>query len=93
MAGYAGVANYTGSTYYLQDASYLRLKNIVLSYTFSKNIFSKVGAKDLSVYVSADNLITITDYEGGDPERASTTGNFAQYPQAKILNVGLNVKF
>ena len=93
VAGYAGVANYTGSTYYLQDASYLRLKNIVLSYTFSKNIFSKVGAKDLSVYVSADNLITITDYEGGDPERASTTGNFAQYPQAKILNVGLNVKF
>jgi hypothetical protein len=52
-----------------------------------------VGAKDLSVYVSADNLITITDYEGGDPERASTTGNFAKYPQAKILNVGLNVKF
>jgi outer membrane receptor protein involved in Fe transport len=93
IAGYPGVANYQGSTYYLQDASYLRLKNIVLSYNFPKAIFSRIKARDLSVYVSADNLITITNYEGGDPERASTSGNFSQYPQARILNVGLNVKF
>ena len=93
VAGYAGVANYTSSTYYLMDASYLRLKNVVLSYNFPRSIFSKIKAQDLSVYVSADNLFTFTDYEGGDPERASVTGNFSQYPQAKIFNVGLNIKF
>ena len=93
IAGYSGVASYSSSTYYLQDASYLRLKNVMLSYTFPRSIFSKIKARDLSVYISGDNLFTITKYEGGDPERASTTGNFAQFPQAKIFNAGLNIKF
>ncbi|PRY52572.1 TonB-linked SusC/RagA family outer membrane protein [Arcticibacter pallidicorallinus] len=93
IAGYSGVASYGSSTYYLQDASYLRLKNIMLSYEVPVSFAKKVGAKNLGVYVSADNLFTITKYEGGDPERASPTGNYAQYPQAKIYNVGLNVKF
>ncbi|MEO6733750.1 MAG: TonB-dependent receptor [Ferruginibacter sp.] len=92
-AGYAGVANYGSSTYYLMDASYLRLKNIVLSYALPTKIASRIKAKSLSVYISADNLVTWTDYEGSDPERASATGNYVQYPQAKILNAGLNIKF
>ena len=93
VAGYTGVSAYTGSTYYLMDASYLRLKNVTLSYTFPRSIFSKIKANDLSVYVSAENVFTITDYEGSDPERSSTTGNYVQYPQARIFNFGLNVKF
>jgi hypothetical protein len=93
VTGYAPVTAYYGSTYFLQDASYLRLKNIILSYNFPKSVFSRLKASDLSVYISADNLFTITDYEGGDPERSSTTGNFAQYPQARIFNAGLNIKF
>ncbi len=93
IAGYTGVANYAASTYYLMDASYLRLKNVVLSYTFPRVVFSRIKAKDLSIYVSADNLITFTKYEGSDPERSSTTGNFVQYPQARILNFGMNIKF
>lgn len=92
-AGYAGVANYAGSTYYLMDASYLRMKSIVLSYAFPKAMLSRMKVKGLTVYVSADNLITWTKYEGSDPERSSSTGNFVQYPQAKILNAGLNIKF
>ncbi|HEY6505349.1 MAG TPA: TonB-dependent receptor [Chitinophagaceae bacterium] len=92
-AGYTGVAAYTGSTYYLMDASYLRLKNIMLSYTLPASICSRIKAKGLMVYFSADNLATFTQYEGSDPERASTTGNYVQYPQARILNLGLNVKF
>jgi TonB-linked SusC/RagA family outer membrane protein len=93
IAGYQGVAAYAGSTYYLQDASYLRLKNLVLSYDLPEVVFSRVKAKGLGVYVSADNLVTWTKYEGGDPERASMSGNLSQYPQARIYNVGLNVKF
>jgi TonB-linked SusC/RagA family outer membrane protein len=90
---YPGVTSYTGSTYYLMDASYLRCKNVNLSYNFPKAISSKIKANDLTVYVSADNLFTITSYDGSDPERSSTTGNYAQYPQARIFNFGLNVKF
>ena len=93
IAGYAGVANYVGSTYYLMDASYLRLKNVVLSYNIPRAWLSRIKAKDLTIYISADNLFTITKYEGSDPERSSTTGNYAQYPQAKVFNAGLNIKF
>jgi len=93
VQGYAGVNNYTGSTFYLMDASYLRLKNVVLSYTFDNALISRIKAKDLTIYLSADNLVTFTKYEGSDPERSSTTGNYAQYPQARIFNAGLNIKF
>ena len=93
VAGYTGVAAYGGSTYYLMDASYLRLKNITLSYNFPSKLISRIKSKGLTVYVSADNVFTITDYEGSDPERSSTTGNYVQYPQARVLNFGLNIKF
>ncbi|MCD0489365.1 TonB-dependent receptor [Pedobacter sp. MC2016-14] len=93
VAGYSPTANYAGSTFFLQNASYLRLKNIILNYDVPVGILSKIGIKNLGVYVSADNLFTITDYEGGDPERSSVTGNFAQYPQTRIYNLGFNVKF
>jgi hypothetical protein len=93
VAGYNGVAGYAASTYYLMDASYLRLKNVVLSYDFPAGIFSRVKAKMLNVYISADNLFTITSYEGSDPERSSTTGNYVQYPQAKTFSAGVNIKF
>src|SRR5690606_13019928 len=92
VAGYSGVSSYGGSTYYLKDASYLRLKNIMLSYELPANLLSKIKLGTANVYVSADNLFTITDFEGGDPERTSITGNFVKYPQTKIFNVGLNVK-
>lgn len=93
IQGYTGVQSYVGSTYFLMDASYLRMKNIVLSYAIPQSVLSRIKARDLSIYISADNLFTITDYEGSDPERSSTTGNYAQYPQAKVFNVGLNIKF
>lgn len=93
IAGYQPVSSWSGSTYYLMDASYLRLKNVMLSYSLPASVYSKIKAKGLTVYISADNLATFTKYEGSDPERGSTTGNFVQYPQARILNAGLNVKF
>jgi len=92
-AGYAGVANYVGSTYYLMDASYLRLKNILISYSVPRSIISRIKAKDLAIFLSADNVATWTKYEGGDPERGNSTGNFQQYPQARIFSAGLNIKF
>ncbi|MEX2232378.1 MAG: TonB-dependent receptor [Cyclobacteriaceae bacterium] len=96
---YGGVAAYP-STYYLQDASYLRLKNVNLSYTLPKRITDKISSKGLTVYVSGDNLLTFTKFEGADPETLSATGStiggwgrYAQFPQVRIINFGLDVKF
>ncbi len=91
LTGYSGVAGYT-STYFLQDASYLRLKNLYLSYTFPEVITKKIAAKGITVYVSGDNLITWTKYEGNDPERAGS-GRFAQFPQLRIYTAGLKIKY
>jgi TonB-linked SusC/RagA family outer membrane protein len=91
LTGYAGVAGYS-STYFIQDASYLRLKNLYLSYAFNEKILSKIRSKGLTVYVSGDNLVTWTKYEGSDPERAGS-GRFAQFPQLKIYTAGLSIKF
>ncbi|PRD49249.1 SusC/RagA family TonB-linked outer membrane protein [Sphingobacterium haloxyli] len=93
VAGYNGVAAYKGSTYYLRDASYLRLKNLMLSYDVPSNWLESAKLKGAQIYVSADNVFTITDYKGADPERSSTSGNFAQYPQARIFNIGANIRF
>src|SRR5262249_40068116 len=93
ISGYQPISAWGGSTYYLMDASYLRLKNIMLSYNVPGSVLSKIRSKGLTVFISADNLVTFTDYEGSDPERASTTGNYVQYPQARIFNAGFNIKF
>jgi TonB-linked SusC/RagA family outer membrane protein len=92
-ASYPGVTNYQGSTFYLQDASYLRLKNIVLSYTLPKALLARIRSTEMTVYVSADNLLTFTKFQNGDPERASASLSNPVYPQARILSGGLNVKF
>jgi hypothetical protein len=91
LRGYAGVAGYN-STYFIQDASYLRLKNLYLSYTFKPNFTNKFASQGLILYVSGDNLVTWTKYEGNDPERAGS-GRFAQFPQLRILTAGINLKF
>ena len=91
LTGYAGVSGYA-STYFLQDASYLRLKNLYLSYAFNEKLLGKIRSKGLTVYISGDNLVTWTKYEGNDPERAGS-GRFAQFPQLKIYTAGLSIKF
>ncbi|WP_308993320.1 SusC/RagA family TonB-linked outer membrane protein [Mariniflexile litorale] len=93
--GYAGVNSYSNSTYFLQDGSYLRLKSVMLSYTLPASFIKNIKAKDCVVYVSGDNLLTFTKFEGQDPERSLTSYQnvYLSYPQARIINFGLNVKF
>lgn len=93
--GYSGVSAYANSTYFLHDTSYLRLKNVMLSYNVPESIIKKIHAQQLMVYVSADNLITWTDFKNQDPERhlSSFSTVFLSWPQARMFNVGLNVKF
>ena len=80
------------NTFYLQDASYLRIKTINLGYTIPHNLTRRIKIETLRVYLAADNLYTFTRYEGLDPERMGNT-NFAQYPQVRILSGGLNISF
>lgn len=79
------------SSYYLQDATYLRVKNLSVGYTFPESIISKIKVNKLRVYFSGDNLFTFTQYPGLDPERAGS-GNFLNYPQNKIYAFGLQVQ-
>ena len=83
---------------WVEDGSYVRLKNITLGYNLPAAIAQSIHVSNLRVYVSGTNLITITKYKGSDPEVSSYTGNDAQfgsdfgtYPQSKIYNIGLNV--
>ena len=85
----------TPSTFWLQDASYLRLKNLVIGYTVDPKLIKRIGLQQLRVYFSGDNLITWTDFVG-DPERVivnNTSGRFAIYPQAKLFTFGIKTTF
>ena len=86
------------STNIVEDASYIRLKNIQLGYEFSTRLLKKMHLKRLRLYASATNLFTITDYSGFDPEAnafgQSTTLmglDLGGYPQAKTFLFGINL--
>jgi TonB-linked SusC/RagA family outer membrane protein len=92
--GYAPMTGGTAqnSTYFLKDASYLRLKNLQIGYLIPSSLSQKIGIRYLKVFATGDNLLTFTSYPDLDPERAGD-GWHAQYPQLKTLSFGLNVKF
>jgi len=80
------------SSWYLQDASYFRLKNITFGYTLPGRLTERINVDQLRVYFSGDNLFTSTNFPGLDPERGGST-TFVQYPQNKIVSFGINLKF
>lgn len=79
------------STFWLNNSTFLRLKNVELGYTLPKNLLSKINIQGIRVYASAFNLFTLTKVKDYDPEGNNNSGQF--YPQQKIINLGLNVKF
>ncbi len=96
------------STRYIEDGSYLRIKNVVLGYTLPQSVISRIHVNKLRVYASAQNLLTFTSYKGFDPEvstfsAANSGGNtqansafgtdFLTYPQYRTYSVGLNLGF
>ncbi|QGY42331.1 SusC/RagA family TonB-linked outer membrane protein [Maribellus comscasis] len=77
---------------YLQDISYLRLKNLTVSYTIPSKLTQKVSIQKLKVYFSGENLLTfskLTDYI--DPEQASATSTAQTYPFSKVYSMGLSI--
>lgn len=70
--------SYSGTnsnSYYVEDASFLRLKNVVLGYTFPKAMLQKATISNLRVYLQAENILTITGYSGLDPEYTNASLN------------------
>jgi len=80
------------SSIFVEDASYFRLKNIEIGYTLT-NLFGKTKAvfQDVRLYVSAQNLFTVTNYTGLDPE-AYNMFDQGTYPQSKAFLFGINIK-
>ncbi len=82
---------------YIEDGSFVKIKNIQLGYNFPSTIFNNI-ISDLRLYFQVRNAFTFTNYTGYDPEIASSglasTGvDYGSYPQARTFAIGLNVKF
>ncbi|WP_020601677.1 SusC/RagA family TonB-linked outer membrane protein [Spirosoma spitsbergense] len=87
--------NNTGSSFYLANASYVRLKNVELGYTINGDFLKKIGMSSARIYVNSNNLITWSHmYKGVDPENTPTGDvNTEPYPLVRTINAGLNVNF
>ncbi len=79
------------NTFWLNNAAFLRLKDVELGYSLSGSIINKIRLKAARIYVSAFNLVTWSKVKDYDPEGDSGSGQF--YPQQRIINLGISVKF
>lgn len=84
--------NFSTSSFWLQDASYVRLKNISLGYNIPSVLTQKIGIDKVKVYISGENLLTFSGLEGIDPE-APASNRGAYYGNVKKVSLGLKVSF
>jgi hypothetical protein len=97
----SNISNFSTNTqynsYYIEDGSFLRMKNLQLGYTIPESLTSKANIKSVRVYVQGVNLFTITKYSGLDPELGGGDTSFGfdggNYPLVKQFLFGLNVNF
>jgi TonB-dependent starch-binding outer membrane protein SusC len=90
---------YSGSTSrWVENGSYIRVKNITLGYVIPAKTISKLGIKNSRIYISGTNLLTFTKYKGSDPEVSSFNNNdasagidFGNYPTPRIFTLGLEI--
>ncbi|MDR1407974.1 MAG: TonB-dependent receptor [Tannerella sp.] len=92
--------NLQPSSYFIEDGSYLRVKDVSLSYSFAGGMLKRLGVMRLQPYFTARNLLTVTKYRGMDPEVNEWSGNGAvqgidwgSYPHSKSYVFGLNIEF
>ncbi len=86
-------SNTATSTRFLEDGSYLRLKNLQIGYTLPQHITQKFRCSRLRFYMTASNLFTITKYRGYDPEVGDGGVDYGNYPQSRTFTFGLNATF
>lgn len=81
------------SNRFIEDGSYLRIKNLTLGYTLPKTIATRVYLQSVRVYMSCQNLYTFTTYSGFDPEVGASGVDLSTYPLTRTISFGINVKF
>ena len=85
------------STRYLQDGDFIRLRNITLGYSLPKSVLDTLKMDSVRLYVTGLNVITITDFDGYDPESRGDAGGVGQVfysaPAARTFSLGLNLNF
>jgi hypothetical protein len=83
------------SDFYLEKGDYVRLKVVQLGYSLPNKLVSKIGASKLRVYLSAENLLTLTKYTGYDPEIGGSVFGIDKgvYPQARSFMLGVQLQF
>ncbi len=90
--------NYRVSDLYIEDGSYLRVKNVQIGYTLPSGLLRRMGASTWRFYVSAENLLTFTKYTGADPEIGARSSfdigiDRGIYPQARTWRLGTSISF
>lgn len=80
------------SNRFIEDGKYLRLKNVTLGYTLPSSLLKKAYISNLRIYMSAQNLLTLTDYSGFDPEVQGGVDN-SNYPLTRNISFGIDIKF
>jgi len=92
--------NMQPSSYFIEDGTFLRVKDVTLSYNFQGGVLKRMGVSRLQPYVTASNLLTLTNYSGMDPEvnqwgdSGAVQGiDWGTYPHSKTFVFGLNVEF
>ncbi|MDD4107353.1 MAG: SusC/RagA family TonB-linked outer membrane protein, partial [Prolixibacteraceae bacterium] len=88
--------NSKNSTFWLQDISYLRLKNVQLAYNILPdqfNLLNNLNISSLKVYLNGQNLLTFSPYKLADPEKNITSERAAEYPNARLITVGFKLNF
>jgi TonB-linked SusC/RagA family outer membrane protein len=84
-----GSNNRVETTFWLDDLSYIRFKNIQLGYSFSKDLLGRIGLNNVRLYCAAENIFTITSFRGLDPELTGNRSN--AYPLNRTYSAGLNI--
>jgi len=91
--------NLKASTRWIEDGSYVKIKNITLSYDVKARFLDKIHVTKLQPYITLDNMITFTKYSGYDPEMSQYTSatnmgiDWGTYPNVKTVTLGVNVDF
>ena len=94
-----GYIPYDVSSRFIEDGSFLRLKNITLGYTIPERLTRKVWINKLRVYATAQNLFCLTKYSGYDPEVNTLSSpltpsfDWGAYPKSLVLTMGLDIQF
>jgi len=86
------------SDYFVEDGSFVRLRNLQFGYTLPSTLLRKINVESLRIYVAANNLITLTRYMGFDPDLSSSSVlsagvDYGMYPQARSVMSGIQIKF